>query len=194
MRRAGRILLAALLIGGAGLLAWTPTSPFGIDRANEAYLRGDATTAARIYQEVASGWGPQSTRAIAAERAGILHLHAREDTAAVHWLRVAMSLSGGEDRVRIETLLGFVYISRFDDPRRAGEVYEAAADETEASGGLRVEAARAYSRAEAWEDAGRAWSRALPALTDPTARAEAEAALLRAAQHQGPDAPEEGAD
>lgn len=185
-----RVLVCAAAAVVAGLCWWNPTSPFGLDRANAAYLSGDSDRARAIYEQVAGGWGLQGTRQVAAERAALLHLEAGRGESAVHWLRVAIPLSAGADRTRLQRLLGFVYTSRFDDHRRAGEVYADAADAAEAeerdddARTLGVEAARSYARAESWDEAETAWNRVIPHLVEPGARAEAEAAVLRAAQRQ----------
>lgn len=192
MTRAGRALVAVIGVAFCGALAWTPASPFALDRANAAYLAGDLVTATSLYEQVAVGWTPASTRSLAAERASLLHLQSGDGKGAVRWLRTAIPLAVGPERTRLQRRLAYVYTSRFDDARRAAEVYREAAVDADRDQrpddalALRVEAARAYARGEAWADAAEAWTAALPGLVGP-ARDEAEAALLRAAQHRVDD-------
>lgn len=147
-----RVSAGLTLLAVAGLCWWTPTSPFGLDRANAAYLAGERARATATYEQVAAGWGRRATRRTAAERAALLHLEAGVSTKAVHWLRVAIPLSTGADQTRLQRLLGFVYTSRFDDHRRAAAVYAEAAGTAENEGrvddalALRVEAASSAAR------------------------------------------------
>ncbi len=168
-----------------------PGGACAMDRANEAYLAGDSERAVGLYEQAAGAWVPVETRGRAAERAGLLHLQSGDAVGAVRWLHVAAGLLPAGDRRRVASELALVYTSRFGDYRRAGETFrDAAADavrsgDGEAARTLGIEAARAFGRAEAWDDATAAWDRVMPDLTDPADRAEGEAALLRGAQRAG---------
>lgn len=172
----------ALLVLGAVLLASDHVSPLAMDKANRAYLAGDAPRALARYEAIADGWHTRETRIAAAERAAMLDLQAGHDVVAVSRLRQATSLAEGSTKVRLGQRLADVYADHFHDHRRAGLALREAAGVSD-DPVLLVKAARAFERAEAWSDAGECWTAALPGLAGTTDREEAEAGLLRVARH-----------
>jgi hypothetical protein len=123
------LLPVGLLLAGLGVV-WGPWSPLALDRANAAYLAGDAAGARSAYEAVVDGWHFPSTRAEAALRAGILATRSGDARAGAEWLKRAIDLEPDDvRRAGVRNQLAALYADALDDPASAAEQYNRASIE-----------------------------------------------------------------